>query len=107
VTAYKELWNGLFPEHPIDFMGVLYVMNSWRGTPKYKLKLVEEDLTQEWDYMVKLWYKKNGPIKPVYAKPRPRGIKSCFKANKNVMVTNKRLKSNTIITEQEKQKEVA
>jgi hypothetical protein len=82
-------------------MGVLYVMNSWRGRPKYKLKLVEEDLTQEWDSMVKLWYAQNGPIKPVYAKPRPRGINSCFKESKNVMITNKRLKSNTIITEQD------
>ena len=101
VTAYKNLWEGLFPDHPIDFMGVLYVMNSWRGRPKYKLKLVEEDLTQEWDSMVKLWYAQNGPIKPVYAKPRPRGINSCFKESKNVMITNKRLKSNTIITEQD------
>ena len=105
VTAYKNLWEGLFPEHPIDFMGVLYVMNSWRGRPKYKLKLVEEDLTQEWDSMVKLWYAQNGPIKPVYAKPRPRGINSCFKESKNVMITNKRLKSNTIITEQDNKTE--
>jgi hypothetical protein len=46
VTAYKNLWEGLYPDHPIDYMGVLYIMNSWRGAPKYKLKLVEEDLTQ-------------------------------------------------------------
>jgi len=105
VTAYKNLWEGLFPDHPIDFMGVLYVMNSWRGAPKYKLKLVEEDLTQEWDAMVKLWYGKNGAIKPVYAKPRPRGINSCFKQTKDVMITDKKMKSETIVTETENEKE--
>ena len=105
VTAYKNLWEGLFPDHPIDFMGVLYVMNSWRGVPKYKLKLVEEDLTQEWDAMVKLWYGKNGAIKPVYAKPRPRGINSCFKQTKDVMITDKKMKSETIVTETENKKE--
>ena len=105
VTAYKNLWEGLFPDHPIDFMGVLYVMNSWRGVPKYKLKLVEEDLTQEWDAMVKLWYGKNGAIKPVYAKPRPRGINSCFKQTKDVMITDKKMKSETIVTETENEKE--
>lgn len=105
VTAYKNLWEGLFPDHPIDFMGVLYVMNSWRGTPKYKLKLVEEDLTQEWDAMVKLWYGKNGAIKPVYAKPRPRGINSCFKQTKDVMITDKKMKSETIVTETENENE--
>ena len=105
VTAYKNLWEGLFPDHPIDFMGVLYVMNSWRGAPKYKLKLVEEDLTQEWDAMVKLWYGKNGAIKPVYAKPRPRGINSCFKQTKDVMITDKKMKSETIVTETENKKE--
>ena len=105
VTAYKNLWEGLFPDHPIDFMGVLYVMNSWRGAPKYKLKLVEEDLTQEWDAMVKLWYGKNGAIKPVYATPRPRGINSCFKQTKDVMITDKKMKSETIVTETENKKE--
>ena len=105
VTAYKNLWEGLFPDHPIDFMGVLYVMNSWRGVPKYKLKLVEEDLTQEWDAMVKLWYGKNGAIKPVYATPRPRGINSCFKQTKDVMITDKKMKSETIVTETENKKE--
>ena len=105
VTAYKNLWEGLFPDHSIDFMGVLYVMNSWRGAPKYKLKLVEEDLTQEWDAMVKLWYGKNGAIKPVYAKPRPRGINSCFKQTKDVMITDKKMKSETIVTETENKKE--
>ena len=105
VTAYKNLWEGLFPDHPIDFMGVLYVMNSWRGAPKYKLKLVEEDLTQEWDAMVKLWYGKNGAIKPVYATPRPRGINSCFKQTKDVMITDKKMKSETIVTETENKQE--
>ena len=105
VTAYKNLWEGLFPDHPIDFMGVLYVMNSWRGAPKYKLKLVEEDLTQEWDAMVKLWYGKNGAIKPIYAKPRPRGINSCFKQTKDVMITDKKMKSETIVTETENENE--
>ena len=105
VTAYKNLWEGLFPDHPIDFMGVLYVMNSWRGVPKYKLKLVEEDLTQEWDAMVKLWYGKNGAIKPVYATPRPRGINSCFKQTKDVMITDKKMKSETIVTETENKQE--
>ena len=109
VTAYKNLWEGLYPDHPIDYMGVLYIMNSWRGAPKYKLKLVEEDLTQEWDAMVKLWYAQNGPIKPVYAKPRPRGIRSCFKPTKNLMVTDSKMKENTIVEYQDnkKQKEVA
>ncbi len=51
--------------------------------------------------MVKLWYGKNGAIKPVYAKPRPRGINSCFKQTKDVMITDKKMKSETIVTETE------
>lgn len=96
VTAYKMLWNGLFPEHPIEYMGVLYIMNSWRGAPKYKLKIVKENLEEEWKMWTHLWHKENGVIKPVYRKPRSRTIKSCFKVNKNMMVTDPKLKGMAI-----------
>ena len=106
VQAYKNLWNALFPEHPIDKIAVLYVMNSWRGAPKYKLKIVEEDLSQEWEALVTLWKDEHGwPIKPIYAKPRPKGIRSCFKTKKEMMITDSKLKENTIIEYQDNKTE--
>ena len=38
LTAYKLLWDSLFPEYPIDYMACLYIGDGWRKKPTYKLK---------------------------------------------------------------------
>ena len=108
VTAYRMLWENLFPDHPVDHTGILYIMNSWRGEPKYKLKIINEDLESEWRMWVQLWHRDNGPIKPVYAPPRPTMIRSVFKKKGDLMVTDQKLKEKAMRQEPKtKEKEAA
>ena len=38
LTAYRLLWDSMFPQYKIDEMACLYLPDGWKKTPTYKLK---------------------------------------------------------------------
>ena len=73
-SAYKVGWELLNPEIPIDYIGGLYVSNTYRDEPKYTLKYQNFDY-EGFLHAAKLWHRENsntkGVLKPTVKKAPP------------------------------------
>ena len=68
LTAYKLIWDSLYPDHKIDEMWGLYLSDSWIKKP-YRIKKYDFQ-PEDWLTTVDLWqwYKGHKNIKPKFKK---------------------------------------
>ena len=68
LTAYKLIWDSLYPDHKIDEMWGLYLSDSWIKKP-YRIKKYDFQ-PEDWLTTVDLWQWYKGPknIKPKFKK---------------------------------------
>ena len=65
LTAYKLLWDSLFPEEPIQELAALYLPDGWRKKPTFKVKKYSFD-PEMWLNVLDLWTWINKNPKPKF-----------------------------------------
>ena len=70
LTAYKLLWDSLYPEEPIEIMAALYLSDGWRKKPTYKVKKYSFN-PEMWLNVLDLWNWNNNFPGPNFSKEFP------------------------------------
>ena len=80
LTAYKLLWDSLFPDMPIDQLWGLYLTDTWIRKP-YTIKKYKFE-PEMWLGALDMWFWRNGGSKYKVPQPRfPKPEKTNFKLN--------------------------
>lgn len=81
LVSYALLWNKHFPDEEVTHVGNLYLSDSWRKTPKYKLTVtaMTDELIDQWWAVMNCWTAIYGDMQPVEPEP----VKENFKISIN------------------------